>query len=176
MTIKQTVFRVLTIIWAIIIFSFSARSGDISTADSNRVGMTVGRIVVPHFIEWSNDRQVQFAQKIDYPVRKTAHASEYAILGILLVGAEIYYIIEKYLFSERKQTSKLYTNVKLYILPWLIGTLYAVSDEFHQLFVPGRSCQVTDVMIDSMGVIVGIIFIVVIDKVYGFLKKQKYNS
>jgi VanZ family protein len=41
------------------------------------------------------------------------------------------------------------------IAPWLIGTAYAVTDEIHQYVVPGRSCEVRDVVIDSCGVLVG---------------------
>ena len=41
-------------------------------------------------------------------------------------------------------------------LPWLTGTLYAVTDEIHQYFVPGRSCEFRDICIDSAGVLCGI--------------------
>ena len=40
---------------------------------------------------------------------------------------------------------------------WLIGTAYAVTDEFHQSFVPGRSCELRDVVIDSCGVLTGVL-------------------
>ena len=40
---------------------------------------------------------------------------------------------------------------------WVVGTLYAASDEIHQLFVPGRSGQLRDVLLDSAGVAAGIL-------------------
>ena len=40
---------------------------------------------------------------------------------------------------------------------WVVGTLYAASDEIHQLFVPGRSGQLRDVFLDSAGVAAGIL-------------------
>ena len=40
---------------------------------------------------------------------------------------------------------------------WVVGTLYAASDEIHQLFVPGRSGQLRDVLLDSDGVAAGIL-------------------
>ena len=40
---------------------------------------------------------------------------------------------------------------------WLIGTAYAVTDEFHQSFVPGRSCEFRDIVIDSCGVLTGVL-------------------
>lgn len=39
---------------------------------------------------------------------------------------------------------------------WLLATAYAASDEFHQIFVPGRTPKVTDVMLDSAGVLLGL--------------------
>ena len=40
---------------------------------------------------------------------------------------------------------------------WGISTAYAATDEFHQIFVPGRAGMVTDVMIDSSGALAGIL-------------------
>jgi VanZ family protein len=70
----------------------------------------------------------------DLVLRKLAHLTEYAILGALLlraVGARV---------------------------PALVaGVAYAVSDEIHQTFVPGRQGSVLDVLIDSAGVVIGIL-------------------
>ena len=43
------------------------------------------------------------------------------------------------------------------VLPWLIAAGYAATDEFHQLFVPGRSGQVSDVILDSAGAAIGVL-------------------
>ena len=51
------------------------------------------------------------------------------------------------------QTEKL----RRIVLPWAIGTIYAVSDEVHQLFVEGRSCEVRDMLLDSAGVAAGVL-------------------
>ena len=69
----------------------------------------------------------------DLVLRKLAHTAEYAILGALLVRA-----------TERAG------------LAFGLGVLYAVSDEIHQLFVPGRHGAPLDVVIDAVGVAVGI--------------------
>ena len=47
---------------------------------------------------------------------------------------------------------------KAIIIAFLCTFLYACSDEFHQLFIPGRSGEFRDVMIDSTGGIIGIVF------------------
>ena len=114
----------LMLIWLTVIFSFSAKKADESTVMSHSVGKLIGNIVIPEYRSWPEDKQEQFAEKIDFPVRKCAHASEYAVLG-----------------------------------------------EFHQLFVPGRSCQFRDVCIDSAGILTGIVL-------FSLIKHQiaKYNE
>ena len=139
---KKHIFAIFTILWMILIFCFSAQPAEESEDMSLSVGHMIGSIFLPEYDQWTMDRQEQFAKRIDYPVRKCAHASEYAVLGILLMGA----------FADRKVSVK-----KRMIICFIIGTSYAASDEFHQLFVPGRSGQVKDILIDAFGVGFGIV-------------------
>jgi VanZ family protein len=70
----------------------------------------------------------------DLVLRKLAHVAEYAVLAVLLVRA-----------TQR---------------PWValvLGVLYAVSDECHQTFVRGREGRPRDVVIDSVGLIIGVL-------------------
>ena len=110
---------------------------------SHSVGKEIGRLIVPQFTSWSEERQEQFAKMIDFPVRKCAHATEYAVLGVLILGTA-------YSFSEDSRKRSM-------LICWCAGTAYAASDELHQLFVPGRSCQFRDVCIDSAGVLAGVL-------------------
>ena len=77
----------------------------------------------------------------NHMVRKYAHFFAYMILGILSVNA-------LYLNGIKDRKAILYS--------FIISFLYAVSDEIHQIFVPGRAGQVMDVVIDSLGGIIGI--------------------
>jgi VanZ family protein len=72
----------------------------------------------------------------DDVLRKCAHVTEYAILGFLLLRA---------------------TGRELPAL--VLGVLYAASDEFHQHFVHGRHASPVDVLIDSVGLLIGIFVI-----------------
>ena len=137
------IWLIFTIIWMSVIFSFSAKKAVESEGMSHSVGKEIGRLIVPEYRSWSEDKQGQFAEKVDFPVRKCAHASEYAVLGILVLGTA-------YSFSEDR-------GRKIILLCWCVGTAYAGTDESHQLFVPGRSCQFRDVCIDSAGVLTGLI-------------------
>jgi VanZ family protein len=70
----------------------------------------------------------------DLVLRKIAHAAEFAVLGALLVRA-----------TGRAGSA------------FAIGALYAISDEVHQSFVPGRLGSPVDVAIDAAGVAVGVL-------------------
>ncbi len=70
----------------------------------------------------------------DLALRKLAHATEYAVLGALLVRA-----------TGRAG------------LAMAVGALYAASDELHQTFVPGRMGAPLDVVIDVVGVVCGVL-------------------
>jgi VanZ family protein len=52
------------------------------------------------------------------------------------------------------------------VIAFLICVLYAVSDEVHQLYVPGRGCQITDVLIDSGGALAGISLFTVLRRIF----------
>lgn len=150
MNIRRKVFLAITLLCMAAIFLFSSRTGAESTGDSYFVGNIVGEVFVPGFDNWSPEEQQAFAEKIDHPVRKTAHAMEYAVLGLLTAGA----------FIDRR------TSIRAGILvPWCIATAYAASDEVHQLFVPGRSGQVLDVILDSAGVLAGLLVLAAVRKI-----------
>lgn len=84
--------------------------------------------------------------QLHYLVRKGAHVFAYFLLAILLYSA------------SRK-----------WYVALVISVLYAMSDEFHQTFIPGRSGQISDVGIDSMGIILGII-------TFALIYKRKKND
>ncbi|MFC1627173.1 VanZ family protein [Patescibacteria group bacterium] len=78
----------------------------------------------------------------DFVVKKTAHVIEYAVLYWLLFRA----ISLKGKFIERK-----YFAVTL-----VIAIFYALSDEWHQTFVPGREGTLRDVGFDTLGMLMSI--------------------
>ncbi|MDD3360217.1 MAG: VanZ family protein [Hespellia sp.] len=138
---RKIIFMILTVCWMIGIFTFSSRTAELSSQDSNHVGIVIGEMFVPDFENWSKAKQQAFAEKVDHPIRKTAHAAEYAVLGAMLMGV----------FAGEQ--SKRWSVLK----SWILGTGYAATDEFHQLFVAGRSGQMSDVMLDSFGVFAGVL-------------------
>ena len=155
---RKIIFGTMAIVCMVLIFSFSARTGDTSTEDSHHIGKWIGQTFVLDFAEWSVEEQEKFAARIDHPIRKSAHATEYAVLGMLLLGT----------FVDHKVV-----GWKRFAIPWSIATLYAATDEFHQLFVPDRSGQIKDVCIDSAGALVGIIVLLGICWGFGLVRQGR---
>lgn len=135
---KKNILIILTILWMIIIFLFSGSNGDKS---SNTSGIIVNKIVpIVERIINKKLTEEQVSNYISYPIRKCAHITEYLILGIL-----VYLSINTYQMDKNK----------MIILSILICTLYSISDEFHQLFISGRSGSIRDILIDSIGILIG---------------------
>lgn len=161
MTVQRKVFLILMLLWMALIFFYSSRQADVSAEDSGRIGITLGRIFISDFEEWPEEEQQEFAARIDHPVRKTAHAAEYAVLGFLAAGAcagtaGSAGTAESSGVAGRTGNGAWRKFRKEMFLPWLIAALYAASDEIHQLFVPGRSGQLSDVILDSAGTLAGV--------------------
>lgn len=150
---KQLVTGCLMAGWMIVIFCFSAQPAE----QSERLSGTVAYQVVDatgHVLqmEWSGQQISFFAQMLDYPIRKAAHMTEYAILGLL-----------SFLF---------YTTLgkggrRGYLLALATSGVYAATDEMHQLFVPGRGGRVSDVCIDTAGAVTGLLILYIIAKMIG---------
>ncbi len=75
---------------------------------------------------------------------KIVHVVEYAILGFLLARA-----MGKYTFF--RQSMRLLAAIVL-----LVGVVYGISDEFHQMSVPNRTASFYDVIADSVGIFIGV--------------------
>jgi VanZ family protein len=135
---------ILSLVWMGVIFDFSSKTADESSAESNAVGMFIGKTLIPGFEEWPEEKQQIFAEDWDYVIRKAAHMTEYAILGFLLLGAWM---------GKRSGSYK-----GRAIRAFAVAAIYAASDEIHQYFVPGRACRLYDVGFDSTGALIGILF------------------
>lgn len=126
MKIKKIISIILVILWMGLIFKMSSYNGIDS---GNQSGFIVNFI--------ANIFNINNLDIISFIVRKIAHLSEYLILGIL-----VHNLIKNY-------------NKKTFIAI-LICIIYAISDEIHQIFVPGREFKLLDICIDSIGSIIGI--------------------
>lgn len=156
-TILVTIVLVLS--WMGFIFNMSSENGEES---SNTSGQVIEHVIseVPKLKDEPQEVKENIISKLQFIVRKGAHFTAYMILGIL-----VYLLI-----LQIKNINK------RYLLSWKICTLYALSDEFHQLFVPGRSGEVRDVLIDSSGSFIGILLVIVFIKVFEHTKRKAENK
>ena len=143
----------LTLFWMVFIFMMSSAGKDESNSQSGAVCDFICEHFVEGYEEMAPEEQIQMQQKISFPVRKCAHLSEYAVLGALMTLTAASWRREG---EETMRTGET-PGGTVRILPVLAaGFLYAVSDEIHQIFVPGRSGEPRDVLIDTSGVLIGI--------------------
>lgn len=132
----------LLVVWMCVIFLFSSQPSD----ESSKVSGTMCERVVEDAnrvlkLEMNRAKVQSVAASIEYPVRKAAHMTEYAILGLLSFA--FYCGILK---KEKRQ----------FLAALLTAAVYAATDEFHQYFIPGRSAEVMDVCIDTLGASIGL--------------------
>lgn len=157
---KKKVLRIciflLTAGWMLLIFGFSAQTGEESGGLSAIIAEPVTRLLSRFLAPMSAEAEAALYLRVDGAVRNAAHFSEYAILGALLL----------LLFRCIK--------VKNIWLPWLTGALYALTDEWHQSFSPGRVCDMTDVFIDACGVLCGILICAIL--IQRWRKKHVHHS
>ena len=129
------------LIWLAVIFS---ASGDRASGQhSSRIIEPILRWLVP-------DISPKKLSVIVHAVRKTAHVTEYAILALLLFRA-----VANVGRSVRAAPSAF--PVRAALFAFALAVLYAMTDEFHQTFVPSRTGQVSDVFIDSFGAAAGLL-------------------
>lgn len=125
-----------------LIFYLSSQNAEISSETSGSVIESVAGIFYPGFLDMSAAEQYEIVGAFQFIVRKTAHFSLYAVLGVLSFLSVISYRNLKYRFRISISAG--------------ICLLYASSDEFHQLFVSGRSAEIRDVCIDFCGSLIAI--------------------
>ncbi|MBS5027249.1 VanZ family protein [Firmicutes bacterium AF25-13AC] len=142
--------------WMGVIFMFSSQDGAASSETSGRVVERVIAVVKPDFNSLAKSEQIRFREMVTFFVRKGAHFTEYMILGVLLFL--FYYEWRPKIFQVPQKENMHIMKLRLrhiWFIAWITGTLYAASDEFHQMFTGERSPQVRDVCIDSSGAAVG---------------------
>lgn len=119
--------------WMILIFCLSHMTGS-SSSDGSQV-------LVDLLIWLGIDPAIVPLETLSFLVRKSAHFTEYLILGILSLPLFHHYFGKKSTY---------------WLLAWAFCVLYAASDEFHQSQVPGRTAKYTDIIIDAVGAAIGI--------------------
>jgi len=159
-SVKQIVYTCLTAACVAVIFMFSAQDSETSSETSRTVLTEITEFISETFDIAVSYDQVEGAQNI---FRKFAHFAEYTLLGIFACN-----MFREIRAIERKRRAA--------VAAVIFGLAVAVSDEIHQIFVPGRAARVTDVLIDVCGVCVGAGFVWVVGVVVKSVGRRKDSS
>lgn len=133
------VFLALLLAWSVFIFARSSKTAEESSEESAHIITLVATIIDHEFEKLPPDEKLEYIDSLQFYVRKFAHFSVYAVLGML--GAAT-----AHFFGLHKLTGLVYS------------VIFAASDEIHQYFVPGRSCELRDFLIDTAGDVFGVAF------------------
>ncbi|MGD7052915.1 VanZ family protein [Sutcliffiella horikoshii] len=137
----------LVVGWMALIYFLSAQHAEQSANLSGGITEFVNEIVE----QVAPDGEFQI-DEISFFVRKNAHFFAYLLLAILTLNA------------VRRSGGRGWISMGV---AFIVSVLYAISDEVHQLFVPGRSGQVSDVLLDSTGALAGIALYAIISRWLG---------
>jgi len=145
------------VIWMAVIFSLS---GQVAVKSASLSGSTV-RVVIentqPGFHKLPVAEQNSIVESYQHLARKTAHMLAYLLLGVLCMSA-------LYQYSMRRGAR--------FVAAFAVCVGYAGTDELHQLFISGRSGQISDVCIDACGVVIGICAVMLVHWIWRKTKKK----
>lgn len=151
-TIKIIFLLALAVGWMLCIFKLSGMNS------TNSNGKSTG--IISLFIEdtlditnrygitssYPDELKLEHASRlINAPLRKVVHASVYFMLALFII------VLLNIVLENKKYLTKV-------VITAFICIIFAMSDEFHQTFVDGRTGQPLDVLIDSAGAMVGLLF------------------
>ncbi len=145
--LKKIIAWTLVVLWMCVIFAFSEQEATASKKTSGKTLVKIASTISKDFKKLPPEKQKKKVEPYQTAIRKIAHLTEYAILGILTYIAFLLHKKKKIAFSATT-----------------LCFIYAITDEIHQLFVKGRACRWYDVLIDTAGALVGILIIIAIIK------------
>lgn len=151
---KLYIFAALSILTALFIFGNSIQPAQTSQ------GMSDGFLkflypVITKILPFLTEDTVSFL------IRKCAHITEFAVLGVFVM-------LTLFEMGKIPHRAAIYTMFS--------GLLTACIDEQIQFFIPGRSCEVRDVLVDFSGIIIGICVVLVIRKLLKKPEKIKLHT
>ena len=141
---KRVLFLMLLAIAFYVIFNFSAQDGEVSGSISQKVTEFIVK-VISKVKTMDVATRLQWIEKLHPIVRKLAHFGVYTVVGFSVMGFMC-------TFDMR--------NIFKLLISFGVGVTYAISDEVHQYFIPGRNASIVDVGIDSLGVLTGIFILI----------------
>ena len=140
---------ILTLCFASAVFILSSQTAGDSGQTSGYISKTVFRVLFGDESEYSPEEASRLYDLTDSAVRTCAHFCEYLLLG---ASSSSFALSLSVLLGGGDPK-------KSVIIAAAGCVLFAVSDEIHQIFVPGRAFEISDIVTDSAGVLIGCLLI-----------------
>jgi len=156
LNVIRAIFIALIIVVMVIIFVLSAQD---SIDSSDTSGGLTAALLSLFGIDSGSMSEAEFT-KAEALVRSAAHFSEYALLAFLAAFLLATYKIKR-------------ACVLLFSVAF--AAFYAITDEIHQIFVPGRAAQISDWLIDVSGAFLGATVVLMILGISAAAKKRRYT-
>ena len=158
--IAVIVFGLLVVATCTMIYLFSSQDATQSTLTSGWFTDLIKKIIFPGFEDLPPEEKAELSGKLSLFVRKGAHFSEY----LLLATFSFHFLVA----LPRPRTDLMCAFCAL-----LFAAAFAMTDEYHQSFVPGRAMAAKDMLIDTLGALLGV-FIAL--RIHSFRKKRRERS
>ncbi len=144
-TIKRIFSLIPPIITESVIFFFSGQNGEESGNFSGGISAKVAGVLLKFFGRGMNEAEsAEFTEKLESLIREAGHAGEHALLMLA-------FFITVSVFNKKGKDGKLLGKL---IPAFVLTVVFAVLDEIHQSFIPGRACEVQDVLVDAFGALI----------------------
>ncbi|MBE6787465.1 MAG: hypothetical protein E7537_03865 [Ruminococcaceae bacterium] len=158
----RSFFRVLSVIllvcWMTFIFFLSNQNADASSQTSGQVIEVLAEKFYPEFEQMTEPQKQEVISSLQFVVRKSAHVGMFAVLGLLSFLTFISYV-------DLRFFTRTFWAVA-------VSVLYAATDEYHQRFVGGRSCELRDFLIDTAGILAAVLLCTAFVKIIGPLRRK----
>ena len=145
----KVISSIITIMIMALIFFFSSQTANVSHETSSGIAMKFAQMI-SRMINYSDAESIY--KSIHTLVRKTAHFSLYAMLGVSVANTAFWLLP--------------WRRMRLFLISLAFSVCYAISDEVHQIFVPGRAGMIGDVIIDTCGALCGILLFLCVLRIY----------
>lgn len=135
---KKILSYFLLVFWLSVIFYFSNQSGTISSSGSGGIIYNILNSIYNIFnIDTQNLSYI--TEILHNPIRELVHVMEYFVLGILTLNC----------LKQNNVDKKVLITI-------MFCFIYSVTDEIHQMFVPGRTFEYYDIIMDNLGAILAV--------------------
>lgn len=167
--IKSIVYGLLAVLMMCAIFTFSSQNGTRSSSLSYSIAWALAQVISALQGASSTISVSDLADALEFPIRKLAHVTEYAILAGLVSACTLN-------LQEVKQKRNIWNYPTYTSIAIAICVIYAATDELHQTIIPGRCGQAIDVVVDSIGIIIGAVIVATCHRYFKEKRQTRKHS